>query len=232
MVKMPKAGSLSAPKACLFDLDGLLLDTEPLQAEAWQAAAQCFNGFLTRRQLQQLKGRRRDDNADLVCSWLQQPVTAKELLSARQPIAKRLVATALAMPGAENLIRFCSTQRLPMVLVTSSDEVSFQHKASGHPWLNLIETRVLGDDSELRTGKPAPDPFLLACEKLRVPSDECWAFEDSRAGCQSALEAGCWVWHLVTEANQPDLFQHSRLATISSLSEGEEYLRQSLNTSG
>jgi beta-phosphoglucomutase-like phosphatase (HAD superfamily) len=67
---------------------------------------------------------------------------------------------------------------------------------------------------------------------LRVPSDECWAFEDSRAGCQSALEAGCWVWHLVTEANQADLFQHSRLATISSLSEGEEYLRQSLNTSG
>ncbi len=227
---MSKPRSLSAPKACLFDLDGLLLDTEPLQAEAWKAVAKRFDGSLSSEQLNQLKGRRREDNANLVCSWLEQPVTAQQLLNAREPIAKRLVATALAMPGAENLIRFCAKQQLPMVLVSSSNEGSLLHKTSGHPWLDLIQKRVLGDDSDLRAGKPAPDPFLLATKRLGIPASECWAFEDSRAGCQSALEAGCLVWQLINDANEAEDFYHSRLITIKTLSEGEKQLRRSLNS--
>ena len=227
---MPKAGSLSAPKACLFDLDGLLLDTEPLQAKAWKEAAACFNGSLSRQQLQQLKGRRREDNANLVCSWLQQCVSAEQLLKAREPIARRLVSEALAVPGAEQLIRFCSSKTLPMVLVTSSKKASLLYKISGHPWLDLIHGRVLGDDSELRAGKPAPDPYVLATQRLGLSPGECWVFEDSEAGCQSALEAGCWVWQLVDALREPDAINHSRLSLITSLGEGEQQLRNSLNT--
>ena len=229
---MPKAGSLSAPKACLFDLDGLLLDTEPLQAEAWKAAAACFNGSLSLQQLQLLKGRRRDDNANLVCSWLPQSVSAEELLKAREPIARRLVAEAPAVPGAEQFIQFCSSKQLPMVLVTSSKEASLLYKISGHPWLDLIQSRVLGDDSELRAGKPAPDPYVLATQRLGLSPGECWVFEDSQAGCQSALEAGCWVWQLVDALSEIDAnaMQHPRLTLITSLGEGEEQLRNSFST--
>ena len=227
---MPKAGSLSAPKACLFDLDGLLLDTEPLQAEAWKAAAACFNGSLSPQQLQQLKGRRRDDNANLVCSFLQQSVSAEQLLNAREPIARRLVAEAPAIPGAEQLIRFCSSKQLPMVLVTSSKEASLLYKISGHQWLDLIQTRVLGDDSELRAGKPAPDPYVLATQRLGLSPGECWVFEDSEAGCQSALEAGCWVWQLVDALSETDAIQHSHLTLITSLGEAEKQLRKRLST--
>ena len=229
---MLKAGSLSAPKACLFDLDGLLLDTEPLQAEAWKQAAACFDGSLSPQQLQQLKGRRRDDNANLVCSWLQQSVSAEQLLKAREPIARRLVSEAPAVPGAEQLIRFCSSKQLPMVLVTSSKEASLFYKISGHPWLDLIQSCVLGDDSELRAGKPAPDPYLLATRRLGVLPGECWVFEDSEVGCQSALEAGCWVWQLVDALSETDAIQHSHLALITSLGEGEQQLRNSLSTNG
>ncbi|MEJ6827049.1 MAG: HAD family phosphatase [Synechococcus sp. ArSW.bin.68] len=221
---------MSAPKACLFDLDGLLLDTEPLQAEAWKAAAACFNGSLSRQQLQQLKGRRRDDNAHLVCSWLQQSVSAEQLLKAREPIARRLVAEAPAVPGAEQLIRFCSSKQLPMVLVTSSKEASLLYKISGHPWLELIQSRVLGDDSELRAGKPAPDPYVLATRRLGLLPGECWVFEDSEAGCQSALEAGCWVWQLVDDLSETDAIHHIHLTLITSLGEGEQQLRSSLST--
>jgi beta-phosphoglucomutase-like phosphatase (HAD superfamily) len=232
---MPKAGSLSAPKACLFDLDGLLLDTEPLQAEAWKAAAACFNGSLSPQQLQQLKGRRREDNANLVCSWLQQPISVQQLLTAREPIAKRLVATAPAVPGAESLIRFCNSRRLPMVLVSSSNKASLLYKISGHPWLDLIQSRVLGDDPELRAGKPAPDPYLLATQRLGVLPRDCWVFEDSEAGCQSALDAGCSVWQLIEEPNKvvssgSKGLHHSRLTLITGLSEAERELRKSLST--
>ena len=122
-----------------------------------------------------------------------------------------------------------------MVLVTSSKKASLLYKISGHPWLDLIQSRVLGDDPELRAGKPAPDPYLLATQRLGVLPSECWVFEDSEAGCQSALQAGCWVWQLVEapseiEPSRPDGLQNSRLTLITNLHEAEQRLRKSLST--
>ena len=61
---------MAHPAACLFDLDGLLLDTEPLHAQAWQRAAQHFGRELTDGELMQLRGRRRLDCADQVRLWI------------------------------------------------------------------------------------------------------------------------------------------------------------------
>ena len=229
---MSKAGRLSAPKACLFDLDGLLIDSEPLQAMAWKEATEQFHATLTTEQLRQLKGRRRDENARLVRALLDDSGTPQQLLTAREPISKRLVADAPAMPGAEQLIRFCNSRRLPMVLVTSSTQDSLVYKTAGHPWLQLIERRVTGDDPELRAGKPAPDPYLLAIQRLDVQAHDCWAFEDSLAGCESALKAGCWVWQLMDSAcepsnQEPNHLIHRKLTRISTLMEGENQLRNS-----
>jgi beta-phosphoglucomutase-like phosphatase (HAD superfamily) len=104
------------------------------------------------------------------------------------------------------------------------------YKISGHPWLDLIQRRVLGDDSELRAGKPAPDPYVLATQRLGFSPGECWVFEDSEAGCLSALEAGCLVWQLVGAPSETDVIHHSSLTLITSLAEGEQQLRNSLNT--
>ena len=80
-----------------------------------------------------------------------------------------------------------------MALVTSSTSEAVAFKCAPHPWLKVIELRVMGDDPELAFGKPAPDPFLLAARRLRVSPGDCWAFEDSPAGAQSASLAGCQV---------------------------------------
>ena len=82
---------------------------------------------------------------------------------------------------------------LPMALATSSSRSAVELKSSPHPWLQLITVRVHGDDPQLRQGKPAPDVFLLAAERLGANPAECWAFEDSLAGCLSAHAAGCLV---------------------------------------
>ena len=122
-----------------------------------------------------------------------------------------------------------------MVLVSSSNEASLLYKISGHPWLDLIQSRVLGDDPELRAGKPAPDPYLLATQRLGILPRDCWVFEDSEAGCQSALDAGCSVWQLIEKSNQAvssasKRLHHSRLTLITGLSDAERELRKSLST--
>ena len=198
---MGQAGSMSDPAACLFDLDGLLLDTEPLHARAWREAAARFGADLNGDQLLALRGRRRLDCTLLVLDWILEAsgreLTAKQLLAVRQPIAEALLPEAAPMPGAIQLIERCHTEGIPMALATSSSLDAVALKARPHPWIGLIQTRVHGDDPELVAGKPAPDVFLLAASRLGVAANQCWAFEDSPAGARSAAAAGCRVHVLV-----------------------------------
>ncbi|MFM7394181.1 MAG: HAD family hydrolase [Cyanobium sp.] len=193
------------PAACLFDLDGLLLDTEPLHARAWREAAAHFGRELSAAELTQLRGRRRLDCAEQVRQWIAaasehggavasgDPPSIEALLAVRQPIAEALLVHAEPMEGAPELVLRCAELAIPMALATSSSRAAVALKAAPHPWLELITIRVHGDDPELRAGKPAPDVFLLAAARLGVPPGECWAFEDSLAGAQAAAAAGCRV---------------------------------------
>jgi HAD superfamily hydrolase (TIGR01509 family) len=198
------------PAACLFDLDGLLLDTEPLHARAWRDAALSFGSHLDPARLVALRGRRRHDCADQVLAWIEVDGHRCEgrdaLLAVRQPIAERLLAQAPAMAGAEGLVRSCHRLGVPMALATSSSRSAVELKAAPHPWLELISTRVHGDDGELGAGKPAPDVFLLAAARLGVEPTACWAFEDSPAGALAAAAAGCRVHVLLSEATQNAAF--------------------------
>ncbi|MCP9849456.1 HAD family phosphatase [Cyanobium sp. Morenito 9A2] len=196
---------MNRPAACLFDLDGLLLDTEPLHGRAWSQAAHHFGVELAADQLLSLRGRRRQDNAAQVLQWIQaqqgQAPTAEALFAVQQPIAQRLLPQARGIDGAAELLTRCQELSIPMALVTSSSAEAVAHKAAPHPWLALIGMHVHGDDPELERGKPAPDSFLLAAHRLGVPAADCWAFEDSPAGALAAREAGCQVHVLVA----PDL---------------------------
>ena len=223
---------ITPPKACLFDLDGLLLDTEPLHGRAWQQAAHQFGTKLATEQLIQLQGRRRLDNARLVCTWIDQPITPEQLLDVRQPIAEQLLPGAKAMKGAESLVRTAQRLGMATALVTSSDRASMKRKIRNHPWVESLQLMICGDEPGLDAGKPAPDPFLMGARGLNVRPEECWAFEDSKAGCESALRAGCLVWRLLRTTELADglapeeqtLMQSNRLIAIQQLSEAQNHL--------
>lgn len=211
---------MTRPAACLFDLDGLLLDTEPLQARAWREAAAQFGVALSEEQLMQLRGRRRLDCAHQVIAWIDEkggtPVASEELLARRQPIAEALLGGARPMPGAPELVLRCREQAIPMAIATSSSREAVERKAGPHPWLAQISERVHGDDPELQAGKPAPDVFLLAAKRLGVDSRDCWAFEDSPAGARAALAAGCRV-HVLVPAEMPLGAYPENVTLLSSL---------------
>jgi HAD superfamily hydrolase (TIGR01509 family) len=217
---------MALPAACLFDLDGLLLDTEPLHGRAWREAAARFARALSDRELLELRGRRRGENGERVREWIAEsgdpPPSVEELLAVQQPIARRLLGQARAMPGAAELVARCRRLGIPTALVTSSSSSSLAVKCAGHPWLALMDPVILGDDPELAAGKPAPDPFLLAARRLGVAAGECWAFEDSPAGARSAAAAGCRVHVLVPAELEPEQVRQlydDRWVLLSSLAE-------------
>ena len=216
------------PKAFLFDLDGVLIDSEPLHGQAWKETAAIFDINLTYSQLKLLRGKRRIDCANELVSLIPRSVTAKELLKLHKPISRQLILTAKAMQGGESLVKRCFQNNIPMAIVTSSSSKSFQIKTAPHKWMNLFSVIVLGDDKLLAKGKPAPDPYLLAAKKLNISPQECWAIEDSIAGVSSALEAGCFVFFLKEkhdELTKKELFDHQiNLKEITHLKEIEQIL--------
>ena len=222
--------NLNFPKAVLFDLDGVLIDSEPLHGKAWKETSALFNLNLTHGQLKLLRGKRRVDCANELVKLISKGVKAEDLLKLHKPISRQLILTAQAMQGGESLIKKCSEKNIPMALVSSSSRESFQIKSAPHKWMNLFSVMVLGDDKLLAKGKPAPDPYLLAAKKLNIAPQECWAVEDSIAGVSSALEAGCYVFFLNEQSEElpkkEDLDQHINLKQITHLKEIEKILNE------
>lgn len=184
------------PRGCLFDLDGLLLDTEPLHSEAWSQAAAHFGAVLPEALQLQLRGRNRFDNAATVIEQLGLAVTVEQLLEVQQPHARSLMARSRPIPGASDLLDRCRRAGIPTAIATSSSRQAVSWKQSFHPWLDAVEVQVCGDDPEVGRGKPAPDLFLVAARRLGVEARACWAFEDSPAGAVAAWAAGCRVFVL------------------------------------
>ena len=216
------------PKAFLFDLDGVLIDSEPLHGKAWKETASHFDLNLTYSQIKRLRGRTRIDCANELVKLISKIVKPEEVLRIHKPISKRFMLTAPAMPGSESLVKTCHQNDIPMALVTSSSSESLKIKTANHNWVNLFSIEVLGDDKLLKKGKPAPDPYLLAAKKLNITPQECWAVEDSNAGVSSALKAGCFVFYLKEKSDEPtkkEFFeQDSNLKKINHLIEIEEIL--------
>ncbi len=197
------------PKALLFDLDGVLIDSEPLHGEAWKRTASTFKTTLSKDQLQNLQGRRRLDCAKQVSYWIKEDVKIEKILEIHKPISKGLLKNSTPMKGAEELVRWCSKNKLPICLVTSSSEKSFLNKTFSHDWIGYFSVKVFGDDENLELGKPYPDPYQLGAKKLGVSPNECWAIEDSISGVTSAFEAGCQV--LVLNNNLGDFIEKKNL---------------------
>lgn len=206
------------PAGCLFDLDGLLLDTEPLHGQAWAEAVGQFGGSASAELLLGLRGRNKFDNASGLIEALQLTVSVEQLLAVQQPLARDKVRQARAMPGAERLVQHLQAAGVPLAIATSSGRESVEIKLAPHPWLQRIAVRVHGDDPQIQQGKPAPDLFIEAARRLHLEPAQCWAFEDSQAGAKAALAAGCRVFVVPAEGLSRSDYP-SAVDWLSSLSE-------------
>ena len=217
------------PEAILFDLDGVLLDTEPLLAKAWSETAKEYKHYLSKDRLLELKGRRRIDCARKLHKWINKEYSIKELLFIQKAKVNEQLAKAKPFKGAIDLINFCINIKLPIALVTSSSSESFKIKSSVNPFLKLFKTKILGDDKFISNGKPSPDPYLRALKLLDVDPNKTWVIEDSYAGSVSGLKAECNLLFFSKEIEILNKlineFTQEKIQKINELSEIIYYLK-------
>ena len=123
-------------KAVIFDMDGLLLDTEGIYTEVTQIIAERYGRTYDWGIKQHIIGRGAQDLAEYVVKALDLPITPAEFLLIREPLMSERFPKALGMPGAEALVRHLKAHNIPIAVGTSSSRNSFGHKTTLH--LSLI----------------------------------------------------------------------------------------------
>lgn len=178
----------------IYDLDGVLLDTEPLHAKVNQAIANRYGKTIDPTLQYQLCGRKSKDSAALIVETLKLPVTVREFLQEKDAIIYQYYPQVPPLPGTVRLIHHLANHHIPQAVATSSATRPFTAKTKPHQaWFTLFDCIVKGDDPELTKGKPAPDIFLITAKRLGAKPENCLVFEDSLAGVMAARSAGMSV---------------------------------------
>ena len=178
----------------IYDLDGILLDTEPLHAKVNQAIANRYGKTIDRTLQYQLCGRKSKDSAALIVETLQLPLTAEAFLQEKDAIIYQYYPQVPPLPGIVRLTHHLANHNIPQAVATSSATRPFTAKTQPHQaWFSLFRCIVRGDDPELTRGKPAPDIFLITAKRLGAKPENCLVFEDSLAGVMAARQAGMCV---------------------------------------
>ncbi|MEY2859056.1 MAG: hypothetical protein RLZZ74_3369 [Cyanobacteriota bacterium] len=178
----------------IYDMDGLLLDTESLHERVNSEVVNRYGKTFNTKTKMAIAGRPTLDSAKILVELLQLPLTAEEYLVERNQLLYPLYSTAQILPGTVELIKHLAEYHVPQAIASSSSQHHFAMKTVHHQeWLKLFEITTLGDDPEIKQGKPAPDIFLLAAKRLKANPEQCLVFEDSVAGMEAAIAAGMSV---------------------------------------
>ncbi len=175
----------------IYDMDGVLLDTESFYTQAATIFAARYGKEFGPELKSRMIGQKSIDSAKIFVKSLGLPVAPEEYLKAREDLLNHLLPQAQRMPGAERLTLHLKQAKVPQAVATSSDTYHFKLKTTRHgSWFAIFDCLVLGDDPALKKGKPAPDIFLLAAERLGAAPADCLVFEDAPAGVEAARAAG------------------------------------------
>ncbi|HEY0687729.1 MAG TPA: HAD family phosphatase [Kribbella sp.] len=191
-------------QAVLWDMDGTLVDTEPVWARVQIDLLTSLGATWTVEDAMRLVG---SDLADAVQVWmgaLPEGVISAEELADRMfgEVVRSLKEDVVLRPGALELLQALRAAGVPCALVSASYRVMIDAVLS-HLGPDLFDVVVAGD--EVRNGKPHPEPYLTAAQELDVDPADCVVIEDSPGGTASGTAAGAFVvavpqWVTIPEA--------------------------------
>lgn len=176
------------PEAVVFDMDGLLFDTETLYVEAALTAATELGHDASTEIILRTTGGPWPQTRQLLLEHYGAAFPVDDFVTVWLRHFGMLAEERLALkPGVMELLDLLDTLRLPKAIATSSSHRTAQNHLAAHGLTDRFEAIVAAGD--YTAGKPAPDPFLTAAERLGVAPDACLALEDSHNGVRSASAA-------------------------------------------
>ena len=179
----------STPRAVVFDLDGLMFNTEELYHYVGGEMLRRRGKEITPELLSGMMGRPPKAALGLMIEWHGLSDTVETLSKETEEIFELILAERLAfMPGLEELMSALETAGIPKAIATSSGRrfvTNVLAKFELEPRFQFILTW-----EDVTEGKPHPEIYLKAAERFGVPPGEIMVLEDSQNGCRAAVAAG------------------------------------------
>jgi|BioPla2DNA2_1021312.scaffolds.fasta_scaffold02349_5 HAD superfamily hydrolase (TIGR01509 family) len=182
---------LDSIKAIIFDMDGLMIDSERLYFDVERALAKNYGKVVSDETLQKMMGRKPLEAISIYAKDLGIDISCQELLKIRNNLfEERLRNEVKAMKGLyEILDRFRG--KLKMAIATGSPDKFLRivlDKLKIEEYFDILQT-----SDDISEGKPNPEIYLRSAEKLKVLPSECVVLEDSCNGALSGKRAGCYT---------------------------------------
>ncbi|XP_022224084.1 probable pseudouridine-5'-phosphatase isoform X2 [Drosophila obscura] len=182
---------------CIFDMDGLLLDTEKVYEAVYKQIAASFGQPFPLATRFRVMGTTEQRSAEIVISECQLPISLNDFLKRYTDMCHERLDNVPLLEGAARLLRHLHANKVPFCLATSSGADMVELKSTHHKELfELFHHKVCGStDAEVKNGKPAPDIFLVAAGRFGDTPDptKCLVFEDSPNGVTAGESAGMQV---------------------------------------
>ncbi|KFK29093.1 hypothetical protein AALP_AA7G087900 [Arabis alpina] len=180
----------------IFDMDGLLLDTEKFYTEVQEKILARYNKTFDWSLKAKMMGRKAIEAATLFVEecGISDSLSPQNFILERESMLQDLFPTSDLMPGASRLLRHLHGNGIPICVATGTHTRHYDLKTTRHRDLfSLMHHIVRGDDPEVKEGKPAPDGFLAAARRFEdgpVDPRKALVFEDAPSGVQAAKNAG------------------------------------------
>lgn len=188
-------------KAVLFDMDGLMIDTESLSTEAFINSAKAQGYNMTKEETLKVLG---FTKASIYQFWIDYfqgtNVDGKKLVDDHYEYIENVLYTVgpEKMPYVEELLKYLRENNYKIAVASSSDTADIKNNLEKTKLEKYIDEIASG--AEVENGKPAPDVFLLAAKRLGVDAKDCLILEDSKAGIKAGKALGAMVFMV------PDMF--------------------------
>jgi len=182
-------------KACIFDLDGVIVDTAVYHYKAWKRLANSLGFDFTEHQNEQLKGVSRVRSLQLILGWggVTKTEEEQEALATQKNIWYMEMVNQMKpeeiLPGAKEFVETCRKAGIKIALGSASKNSMTILNKTGIT--NLFDAVI--DGNKVSKAKPDPEVFLQGARELGVEPGECVVFEDAIAGVEAAKAGGMKV---------------------------------------
>ncbi len=186
-------------QAILFDFDGVLVDSEPLHFAAEQAAIEHYGGTLTKELYEETLGKSVRDSFEWYRVTNNMLIEIEKLLEAHDTFFFNLIDSHLHLiDGAIEVIKLVQNNGFKFAIASSGNRGYITRALNKFKLLNVFQNNITSIE-DVRKGKPEPDLFLHAANKLKVEPKYCLVIEDAINGIRAAKAAGMQSLFLNTQ---------------------------------
>ncbi len=210
-------------KAIIFDMDGLMIDSECLYFQAEREIGRAFGRNVRDEILWKMMGRNPIEGMEILVRESELPVSPQDAVRMRNDLMRRKMRTDLrVMPGLPQIIE-AFFGRLKLAISTGAQEEFLDIAVDQLGIRDKFD--VLQASDGIVKGKPDPEIYLKTCERLGLKPEECFVLEDSENGVRAARQAGCFVIAVPSEYTKTQDFRSACLVA-SDLHDAANFIRE------